>query len=127
MSPWFKVCKLGLISAVVVFSALAAGCSSNGPKGVADVPECRAAADSAPRLSFDVGTDYLERQADAYSECMTVRGYVLDEEALQSKLDRYEMVQNAKVMMGDPAPLVAVRRQQLRMNPEFWRSATPSS
>jgi hypothetical protein len=117
--------NLALAGAIVVAFALAAGCSSKSPKGVADVPECRAAADSAPKLSFDVGTDYLERQADAYSECMTARGYVLDDEALQSELDRFEMVQNADVMRGDPAPLVAARRQKLRMNPEFWRPAAP--
>ena len=120
--------NLSLVSALVVASALAAaGCSSKGPKGVADVPECRAAADSVPKLSFDASTKYLERQADAYSECMTARGYVLDDEALQSNLDRYETVQNANVMMGDPAPLVAARRQKLRMSPEFWGAATPGS
>jgi hypothetical protein len=117
--------NLARASAVLVAFALVAGCASKGPKGVPDVPECRAAAAKAPKLSFDVGTDYLERQADAYSECMAARGYVLDDEAVQSNLDRYETVQNSDVMRGDPGPLLAVRRQKLRMTPKFWRAATP--
>jgi hypothetical protein len=115
----------GFLGALVITGALATGCASKELKGVADVPECRAAADGVTKQPFDVGADHLRHQADAYSDCMTARGYVLDEVALQSNLDRYEMVQNAQVMLGDPAPLLAVRRQKLRMNPALWRSATP--
>ena len=119
--------NFGLAGAIIVACALAAGCASKSPKGVAEVHECRAAANSAPKLSFDVGIDYLQRQADTYSECMTAHGYVLDDAAVESNLDHFEMVQNSNVMMGDPAPLLAKRRQKLRMNPEFWRPAAPPS
>lgn len=115
---------LKLAGTLVLVAALAAGCASRNPKGVADVPECRALAENAPRFSFDVGIDYLRRQADAYSECMIGRGYALNDAAVQSNLERFEMIKNADVMGGDPAPQLAVRRQKLRMNPEFWLTTT---
>jgi hypothetical protein len=104
-----------------------AGCGSKGPRGVAEVPECRQAAASVPKFTFDVGVDYLRRQADAYSECMSAHGYVLDQEQLDDQLSHFEMVKNAERLGGDPGPLVAERRQKLRMSPALWRPAPPSS
>lgn len=106
---------------------LIAGCGSQGPRGVAEVPECRRAAASAPKFTFDVGVDYLRRQADAYAECMSAHGYVLDQEQLDDQLIHFEMVKNAQWLGGDPGPLVAQQRQKLRMSPELWRPAPPSN
>jgi hypothetical protein len=105
---------------------LLAGCGSKAPRGVAAVPECRQAAASVPK-AFDAGVDYLRRQADAYSECMTAHGYVLDQEQLDDDLTHFEMVKNAEWLGGDPGPLIAQRRQKLRMSPELWRPAPASN
>ena len=106
--------------------ALAQGCGSKAPKGVAEVPECRSAAASAPKSDFDTGIDYLKRQADTYSDCMTAHGYVLDQEQLDEQLLHIQQVHNADVMGGDPYYLIAKRRQQLRMSPALWRPAAPA-
>jgi hypothetical protein len=116
------VCGLASITLI-----LSAGCSSKAPRGVAEVPECRRAAAGVEKSPFDVGIQYLVRQADAYSDCMTAHGYVLDQEQLDNDLNHFEMVQNSQWMGGDPGPLVAERRQKMRMSPEFWRPAGPSS
>ena len=79
-----------------------------------------------PKSGFDTGIDYLKRQADAYSDCMTAHGYVLDREQLDEQLNHVEQVQNANVMGGDPFFIVAKRRQELRMSPALWRPAAPS-
>jgi hypothetical protein len=106
--------------------ALALGCGSKPPRGVAEVPECRSAAASVPKSDFDTGIDHLKRQADTYSECMTAHGYVLDQEQLDEQLLHIQQVQNADVMAGDPFFIIAKRRQQLRMSPALWRPAAPS-
>ncbi len=106
--------------------ALAQGCGSKAPKGVAEVPECRNAAASVPKSDFDTGIDYLKRQADTYSDCMTAHGYVLDQEQVDEQLLHLEQVKNADVMAGDPSFIIAKRRQQLRMSPALWRPAKPS-
>jgi hypothetical protein len=114
-------------AAAALVITISAGCGSKAPRGVAEVPECRQAAASVPRFTFDVGVDYLRRQADAYSDCMTAHGYALNEEALDDQLKHFEMVQNGQWMGGDPGPLVAARRQKLRMSPGLWRPAAPPS
>jgi hypothetical protein len=111
-------------TAAALAITISAGCGSKAPRGVAEVPECRRSAASVPRFTFDVGVDYLRRQADAYSDCMTAHGYVLDQEALDDQLEHFEMVQNGQWMGGDPGPLVPAQRQKLRMSPALWRPAT---
>jgi len=91
------------------------------------VPECRQAAASVQNSPFDVGIKHLERQADAYSECMEAHGYALDQERLDEDLKHFAMVKNSEWLGGDPQPLIAERRQKLRMSPEFWRSASAVS
>ena len=114
----------GVAAAVL---ALSAGCGSKAPRGVAEVPECRQAAASIEKSPFDVGIQYLERQADAYSDCMTAHGYVLDQDQLDEEVKHFEQVQNAQWLGGDPQPLVAQKRQKLRMSPAFWRPAGSTS
>ncbi|HMK21742.1 MAG TPA: hypothetical protein VK466_05370 [Terriglobales bacterium] len=104
---------------------LVQGCGSKAPKGVAEVPECRDAARAIKESKFDTGIDHLRRQADAYSECMTAHGYVLDEEQLDERLNHVRQVENAKWLGGDPYYIIAERRQQFRMSPQFWRPAPP--
>jgi hypothetical protein len=113
--------------AATIALALSAGCGSKAPRGVADVPECRRAAASIEKSPFDVGIQYLERQADAYSDCMTAHGYALDQDQLDEDLKHFEQVQNAQWMGGDPQPLVAQKRQKMRMSPQFWRPAGSSN
>ena len=105
---------------------LVQGCGSKEPKGVAEVPECRQAAAALKESKFDTGIDHLRRQADAYSDCMTAHGYVLDQEQLDEQLDHVRQVENAKWLGGDPFYMIAKRRQQLRMSPALWRPAPPS-
>jgi len=102
------------------------GCASKAPEGVAEVPECRQAASEIKESKFDTGMALLRRQADAYSECMTAHGYVLDEVQLDEQLEHVREVENAKWLGGDPYFIVAKRRQQLRMSPALWRPAGPS-
>ena len=111
-------------SAAAIALALSAGCGSKAPRGVAEVPECRQAAAGIEKSPFDVGIQYLERQADAYSDCMTAHGYSLDQDQLDEDLKHFEQVQNAQWMGGDPQLLVAQKRQKMRMSPQFWRPAS---
>jgi hypothetical protein len=113
-----RALAIGVASAVLVMQG---GCG--GTKGVAEVPECRSAADSVRKSQFESGVDYLRRQADAYSNCMTAHGYVLNQEEIDERLDHIRQVQNADVMGGDPYYLIAKRRQELRMSPAMWRPA----
>ncbi len=103
------------------------GCGSKEPKGVAEVPECHQAAAAIKESKFDTGIDLLRREADAYSDCMTAHGYVLDQEQLDEQLDHVRQVENAKWLGGDPFYIIAKRRQQLRMSPALWRPAPSSS
>jgi len=104
---------------------LSQGCGSKAPKGVPEVPECRHAADAIAESKFDTGIDHLRRQADAYAECMTAHGYVLDQVELDQQIEHVRQVENAKWLGGDPFFIIAKRRQQLRMSPALWRPAPP--
>ena|SRR6185295_883391 len=104
---------------------LSQGCGSKAPKGVPEVPECRHAADAIAESKFDTGIDHLRRQADAYAECMTAHGYVLDQAELNQQIEHVRQVENAKWLGGDPFFIIAKRRQQLRMSPALWRPAPP--
>ncbi len=105
---------------------LSQGCGSKAPKGVPEVPECRHAAAAIAESKFDTGINHLIRQADAYSECMTAHGYVLDQEDLDQQLEHVRQVENAKWLGGDPVFIIAKRKQQLRMSPALWRPAPPA-
>jgi hypothetical protein len=107
----------------VSIAAVLAGCGRTAEKGVADVPECRRAAAGVQEFVFDTGVDFLQRQADAYSDCMVARGYVLDQAELDEQLLHFQQVQFADQQAGDPTPLIAVRREKLRMSPALWRAA----
>ncbi len=120
--------KLRLIAAMTsVALGLSQGCGSKAPKGVPEVHECRQAAAAITESKFDTGLDLLRRQADAYSECMTAHGYVIDQVELDEQLEHVRQVENAKWMGGDPFFIIAKRRQQLRMSPALWRPAPPST
>jgi hypothetical protein len=114
------------VSASVVF-VLFDGCGSNAPKGVAEIPECRQAAASITESKFDTALNLLRRQADAYSDCMTAHGYVIDQAELDEQLEHVRQVENAKWMGGDPFYIIAKRRQQLRMSPVLWHPAPRST
>jgi len=90
--------------------------------GVAEIPQCRQAAAAVPATDFDTRASVLRMRADAYSDCMHERGYVLDEEELDRRMLHKEQVKNGDPMGGDPAPFLALYRQELRMNPELWRA-----
>ena len=113
------------LSIACIAFCLSQGCGSKAPKGVPEVLACRRAAAAITQSKFDTGIDLLRRQADAYSECMTAHGYVLDQELLDKQLEHVRQVENAKWMGGDPFYIIAKRRQQLRMSPALWRPAPP--
>ena len=100
---------------------LTPGCG--GTKAVAEVPECRNAADSIHKSEFETGVHYLTRRADAYSDCMIAHDYVFDQAQLDERLNHIRQVKNADVMGGDPYYLIAKQRQELRMSPALWRPA----
>jgi len=113
------------LSIACIALCLYQGCGSKAPKGVPEVPACRQAATAITESMFDTGIDLLRRQADAYSECMTAHGYVLDQQLLDEQLEYVRQVENAKWLGGDPFYIIAKRRQQLRMSPALWRAAPP--
>ena len=115
------------LGAVCFTLCLLQGCGSKAPKGVPEVLECRHAADAITQSKFDTGIDHLRRQADAYAECMTAHGYVLDQAELDQQIEHVRQVENAKWLGGDPFFIIAKRRQQLRMSPALWRPAPPSA
>jgi hypothetical protein len=110
MTRTFRFVSTLTISIASLALALSEGCGSKASKGVAEIPECRQAAATLPESKFDTGIDYLKRQADAYSECMTAHGYVLDEEQLDEQLNHVRQVENAQSLGGDPVYIIAKRR-----------------
>jgi hypothetical protein len=116
--------KLLTLFAVLPGIALVGGCGGKDTArgGVAEVPQCRQAADAVTTSDFDTRASLLRMRADAYSDCMQERGYVLDEEELDRRLLHKEQVKNGDPLGGDPAPFLALYRQELRMNPALWRA-----
>jgi hypothetical protein len=108
-----------LLPGIVLF-----GCGGKGGtrSGVAEVPQCRQAANAVSASEFDTRATVLRMRADAYSECMQARGYVLDEEELDRRMLRKEQVKNSEPMGGDPGPFLALYREELRMNPDLWHA-----
>jgi hypothetical protein len=114
---------LTLLSAAALLGA-SAGCSSGKARaGVADVPQCRHAANAVQRTELDTASSVLERRADTYADCMVAHGYVLDQEELDRRLLHKEQVRNSDPMGGDPAFMLIAYRQQLRMDSALWRPA----
>ena len=115
--------KPGLLLCALL--AAAPGCATKDKQqGVAEVPQCRQAANAVPATDFDSRLSLLQLRADAYSSCMRERGYVLDEEELDRRLLHKEQVKNSDPLGGDPAFILARYRQELRMNPALWRAGT---
>lgn len=110
-------------AAILLGLALAACASHKKPQGVADVPECRSAANAALPSEFESKLDNLRRQADAYSDCMSAHGYALDQDRLDDEVLHLSQVQWSDRMRGDPYDIVETHRQQLRLSPSMWRSA----
>ena len=110
-------------SAAILLGLALGGCASHKPQGVADVPECRSAANAVLSSELEPKLDTLRRQADAYSECMTAHGYALDQDRLDDELLHVTQVQWSDRMRGDPYDIVEAHRQQLRLSPSMWRSA----
>ena len=106
--------------------ALVAGCGGKDTArgGVAEVAQCRQAANDVPKTDFDTRASLLHMRADAYSDCMEARGYVLDEEELDRRVLHKGQVKNGDPLGGDPAPFLVLYRQELRMNPELWRTGS---
>ena len=115
---FLPVLAIFVASAAIV---LVQGCG--GTKSVAEVPECRSAADSLSKSEFETAIHYLTRQADTYSDCMIAHRYVFDQAQLDEQINHIAQVQNANVYGGDPFNLIAQRRQELRMSPALWRPA----
>jgi hypothetical protein len=104
-------------------AALLGACGSHSPRGVADVPQCRHAANAVQGTEFDTREQLLTLRADAYSECMQAHGYVLDEEELERRMIHKEQVKNSDMLHGDPYYILKRYRQELRLDPDLWRVA----
>lgn len=114
-----------LVLCVTLSAALlSAGCAGKASRqGVAEVPQCRQAARSIEESPFENRITLERMRADAYSECMQAHGYALDEDALEQRLLHKEQVLNGAPMGGDPALFLMRYRQELRMDPDLWRTA----
>jgi len=119
-NPIYLLTLFAVLPGIASFAGCGGKDAARG--GVAEVPQCRQAANAVPKTDFDTHAFLLRMRADAYSECMQERGYVLDEEEFDRRLLHKEQVKNGDPMGGDPAPFLAVYRQELRMNPELWRA-----
>ena len=113
------------IAVGLVVLALGSGCANRPrtPEGVVEVPACRQAADATDRNEFANPQTQLEIQADAYAICMQEHGYVLNQDALDTKMRYEEQVQNGKWLGGDPFFYLKALRQKLRMSPAYWQVA----
>jgi len=115
----------------LTIAVLCAGCASNQPE---PDPETRAC---LPERRLIRGTPperltQLTERARVFSECMQAKGYVIDEVALDNEITRKEFVLNADVRYGDPQQALDIHRQELILQPVYWKksgsvSATPSS
>ena len=121
MPRYFRALTLVAVPSVLVMAVSCAWIEKKPDPGVPDVPQCRQAANEISATDFDTRESVLRRRADAYSDCMQAHGYVLDEAELDRKLLYQEQVKNSDPMGGDPAPFLALYRQELRLNPALWR------
>ncbi len=105
---------------VLALSLAVTACATRAPDLPAEVRQC------APERRI-VGGEYRERlarlteRARIFSGCMEDKGYQLDEAALDDALLRHEQKLNADPMYGDPQQALDIRKQQLLVNPKFWR------
>jgi len=111
-------------AAVVFCTALAAGCATHRAPENPDAIAC-----TPPETKALYSRDYNERlaahtvRADAFSQCMTARGYVFDDKALSERMLHFEQVQNSRWLGGDPWWAMQIYRQEQRMAPELWHTA----
>jgi hypothetical protein len=118
---YFRPLTLFAVLSVLVMAVGCAWIEKKPSPGEPDVPQCRQAANAVSATDFDTRESVLHRRADAYSDCMQAHGYVLDEAELDRKLLYQEQVINSEPLGGDPAPFLALYRQELRLNPTLWR------
>ena len=121
MARYFRPLTLFAVLSVLVMAVGCAWIEKKPNPGVPDVPQCRQAANAVSATDFDTRESVLHRRADAYSDCMQAHGYVLDEAELDRKVLYQEQVKNSNPLGGDPAPFLALYRQELRLNPALWR------
>jgi hypothetical protein len=113
---------LGAASLIAMLGLGASGCASK--TGDAVPPEATACMQDNSRVR---ARDYAERlrllrqQASAFAACMSEHGFVLDEAKLEAELRRLAQVRNADRLGGDPQLELALREQELRAMPAFWR------
>lgn len=108
------------VSLLTALACAAPGCASNG----APPAEATACTRDQTRVR---ASDYAERlrllkgRAEAFAACMSARGFVLDEAKLEAELRHLEQVRNSDQLAGDPQLELALREQELRASPAFWR------
>ena len=116
--------KVLAVSLITACAALAGCATREPPPGVAEVPECRQAAQAVTQSEFETPLRSEQRRADVYATCMEARGYALAADRLDKTLLREEQVRNSDRMGGDPYPYLVLRRQQLRASPTMWEPAS---
>ena len=99
-----------------------AACASRAPEPPAEVRACLPerrliGGEHAAKLAR------LTRRALAFSACMQGKGYALDEAALDDALLLHEFKLNADPLYGDPQQALDIRKQELIVDPRFWRKA----
>ena len=119
----FKLLTLFAGSATIALMT-ACGMRDSTRAGVPEVAQCRQAAKAIAPSDFDTRLTLLRMRADAYSACMQEHGYVIDEEELERRMLHKEQVKNSEPLGGDPVFILAAYREELRMNPDLWRTGT---
>jgi hypothetical protein len=112
--------KHALPTAIGLAALLLAACASKPPDNP-DALACQPPENPEMRSdNYYMRVSGYTQRADAFAECMTKRGYVLDDNALDARMLHFEQVINAQPMGGDPAWPMQIYRQEQRMNPELW-------
>jgi hypothetical protein len=85
---------------------------------------CMPAKEKIRASDFETRLSALKGRAARVAACMEQRGFTLDEDRLARELEHFEDVKNADPLGGDPWQAVALREQELRASPHFWRRET---
>jgi len=103
-----------------VLCLLAAGCATRQPE---PPPEVRACLPERQRIGgdYDKRLARLSERARVFGACMESKGYVLDQAAFDDALLRHEYTLNADPLGGDPQRSLNLRKQELLVDPAFWR------
>jgi hypothetical protein len=113
---------LRIASLLAALALGVAGCASRA--GEAPSPEALACVQDSGEVrarEYAERLRQLQERARAFAACMGERGFVLDQAKLEAELLRLEQVGNAQWLGGDPQLELALREQELRASPEFWR------